>query len=138
VTLAQLGYKTLLIDADLRKPGVGRALSLGEGKYAGLSSYLAGVSSLDLVTVPHPAIENLAAIPTGPLPPNPADLLSSHRITDAISELRAKYKFIVIDSPPVMAPTDAVTLSMQAYGDLLALRSGPTPLERSTRLRAHL
>src|SRR3989449_8463 len=135
VTLAQLGDKTLLIDADLRKPGVGRALSLGEGKYAGLSSYLAGVSSLDLVTVPHPAIENLAAIPTGPLPPNPADLLSSHRITDAIAELRAKYKFIVIDSPPVMAATDAVILSVQADGVLLVVRSGQTPKEAFTRSR---
>ena len=135
VTLAQLGDKTLLIDADLRKPGIGRALSLGEGKYAGLSSYLAGVSSLDLVTVPHPAIENLAAIPTGPLPPNPADLLSSHRITDAIAELRAKYKFIVIDSPPVMAATDAVILSVQADGVLLVVRSGQTPKEAFTRSR---
>src|SRR5438309_8435059 len=77
VTLAQLGDKTVLVDADLRKPGVGRLLNLAGGKYAGLSSYLAGVSSLDLVSVPHPAIPNLVAIPTGPLPPNPADLLSS-------------------------------------------------------------
>jgi len=68
VTLAQLGDRTLLIDADLRKPGVGRLLNLTDGKYAGLSSYLAGVSSLDLVTVPHPQIPNLVAIPTGPLP----------------------------------------------------------------------
>src|SRR5258708_432257 len=58
VTLAQLGDRTLLIDADLRKPGVGRLLNLGSGKYAGLSSYLAGVSSLDLVTIHHPAISS--------------------------------------------------------------------------------
>src|SRR5215469_1132318 len=82
VTLAQLGDKTVLVDADLRKPGIGRLLDLGTGKYAGLSSYLAGVSTLDLVTVPHVAIPNLAAIPTGPLPPNPADLLSSHKLAD--------------------------------------------------------
>src|SRR5208283_2609498 len=111
VTLAQLGDKTVLVDADLRKPGIGRLLNLGTGKYAGLSSYLAGVSSLELVTVPHPVIPNLAAIPTGPLPPNPADLLSSHKMSDAIAELRTKYKFIVIDSPPIMAATDAVILS---------------------------
>src|SRR5713101_404659 len=67
VTLAQLGDRTLLIDADLRKPGIGRLLNLGSGTYAGLSSYLAGVSSLDLVTIQHPAIPNLSAIPTGPL-----------------------------------------------------------------------
>jgi capsular exopolysaccharide synthesis family protein len=135
VTLAQLGDKTVLVDADLRKPGVGRLLNLAGGKYAGLSSYLAGVSSLDLVSIPHPAIPNLVAIPTGPLPPNPADLLSSHKLADAIAELRTKFKFIVIDSPPVMAATDAVILSVQADGVLLVVRSGETPKEAFTRTR---
>ena len=135
VTLAQLGDSTVLVDADLRKPGIGRLLNLGSGKYAGLSSYLAGVSSLDLVSVPHPAIPNLVAIPTGPLPPNPADLLSSHKLADAIAELRTKFKFIVIDSPPIMAATDAVILSVQADGVLLVVRSGETPKEAFTRTR---
>jgi len=135
VTLAQLGDKTVLVDADLRKPGIGRLLNLGTGKYAGLSSYLAGVSTLDLVTVPHPSIPNLAAIPTGPLPPNPADLLSSHKLTEAIAELRKKFKFVVIDSPPIMAATDAVILSVQADGVLLIVRSGETPKEAFSRTR---
>ncbi len=135
VTLAQLGDSTMLVDADLRKPGVGRLLNLAAGKYAGLTSYLAGVSSLDLVSVPHPAIPNLVAIPTGPLPPNPADLLSSHKLVEAIAELRTKFRFIVIDSPPVMAATDAVILSVQADGVLLVVRSGETPKEAFTRTR---
>jgi len=135
VTLAQLGDSTVLVDADLRKPGIGRLLNLGTGKYAGLSSYLAGVSSLDLVSVPHPAIPNLVAIPTGPLPPNPADLLSSHKLADAIVELRAKFKFIVVDSPPIMAATDAVILSVHADGVLLVVRSGETPKVAFTRTR---
>lgn len=135
VTLAQLGDSTVLVDADLRKPGVGRVLNLSSNSYAGLSSYLAGASSLDLVTVPHPAIPNLAAIPTGPLPPNPADLLSSHKLADAIAELRTKFKFIVIDSPPVMAATDAVIVSVQTDGVLLVVRSGETPKEAFTRTR---
>jgi polysaccharide biosynthesis transport protein len=135
VTLAQLGDSTVLVDADLRKPSIGRLLNLGSGKYAGLTSYLAGVSSLDLISVPHPAIPNLVAIPTGPLPPNPADLLSSHKLAEAIAELRTKFKFIVIDSPPVMAATDAVILSVQADGVLLVVRSGETPKEAFTRAR---
>jgi capsular exopolysaccharide synthesis family protein len=135
VTLAQLGDKTLLVDADLRKPGINRALSLVDGKHAGLSSYLAGVSSLDLITVPHPAITNLAAIPTGPIPPNPADLLSSRRLTELISELRSRYKFIVIDSPPIMAATDAVILSVLVDGVLMVVRSGETPKEAFVRTR---
>src|SRR5580693_2291511 len=135
VTLAQLGDRTLLIDGDLRKPGVTRALSLPEGKYAGLSSYLAGVSSMDLVTVPHPVIPNLCVLPTGPIPPNPADLLSSVRMHQGINELRSEYKFIVVDSPPVMAATDAVILSVLVDGVLLVVRSGETPKEAFTRMR---
>ena len=135
VTLAQLGDRTLLMDSDLRKPGVRRALNLTIGKEAGLSSYLAGVSSLDEVLTPHPTISNLEALTTGPVPPSPADLLSSHRMREAIAELRLRFKFIVIDSPPVMAATDAVILSALTDGVLLVVRSGETPKEAFTRTR---
>jgi capsular exopolysaccharide synthesis family protein len=135
VTLAQLGDRTLLVDGDLRKPGISRALHMADGKHAGLSSYLAGVTSLDVVTVPHPLISNLHAIPTGPIPPNSADLLSSHRLAEMVRELRKRYKFIVIDSPPIMAATDAVILSALVDGVLLVVRSGETPKEAFTRTR---
>ena len=135
VTLAQLGDRTLVMDADLRKPGIRRALNLTSGKDAGLSSYLAGVSSLDEVTVAHPAISNLAALTTGPVPPSPADLLSSHRMRETISDLRRRFKFIVIDSPPILAATDAVILSSLTDGVLLVVRSGATPKEAFTRTR---
>ena len=135
VTLAQLGDNTLLVDADLRKPGISRALHMNKGDSAGLSSYLAGVSQLDDVTVSHPVIRNLHAIPTGPVPPNSADLLSSHRLSELMSELRKRYKFIVIDSPPIMAATDAVILSAVVDGVLLVVRSGETPKEAFTRTR---
>ncbi|MGH9562231.1 MAG: polysaccharide biosynthesis tyrosine autokinase, partial [Terracidiphilus sp.] len=135
VTLAQLGDRTLLMDSDLRKPGVRRALNMTVGKEAGLSSYLAGVSTLDEVTIAHPTISNLTALTTGPIPPSPADLLSSHRMRDALLELRRRFKFIVIDSPPIMAATDAVILSAQTDGVLLVVRSGSTPKEAFTRSR---
>src|SRR5271156_6666947 len=135
VTLAQLGDRTLLMDSDLRKPGIRRALNLTIGKELGLSSYLAGVSTLDEVIVPHPTINNLVALTTGPVPPSPADLLSSHRMREAIVELRHRFKFIVIDSPPVMAATDAVILSALTDGVLLVVRSGETPKEAFTRTR---
>src|SRR5580698_9230145 len=135
VTLAQLGDRTLLMDSDLRKPGIRRALNLTTGKEVGLSSYLAGVSTLDEATIPHPAINNLSALTTGPVPPSPADLLSSHRMRDAIEEVRGRFKFIVIDSPPIMAATDAVILSALTDGVLLVVRSGETPKEAFTRTR---
>jgi capsular exopolysaccharide synthesis family protein len=133
VTLAQLGDRTLLVDCDLRKPGVRRALNLTNSRDAGLSSYLAGVCSLEDVTVPHPTITNLSALTTGPVPPSPADLLSSHRMRDGIAELRRRFKFIVVDSPPVMAATDAVIISALTDGVLLVVRSGATPKEAFTR-----
>jgi len=137
VTLAQLGDRTLLVDCDLRKPGVHTALDLpnGRGSVLGLSSYLAGVSLLRDVIVPHPTVPNLDAIPTGPIPPNPADLLSSHRMADAIEDLRHLYKFIVIDSPPILAATDAVITSALADGVLIVVRSRSTPKEALTRSR---
>jgi len=135
VTLAQLGDRTLIMDSDLRKPGVRRALNLTVAKELGLSSYLAGVSSLDEVTFAHPTIMNLTALTTGPIPPSPADLLSSHRMREGIAELRRRFKFIVIDSPPVMAATDAVILSALTDGVLLVVRSGETPKEAFTRTR---
>src|SRR5271154_1231468 len=135
VTLAQLGDRTLLMDSDLRKPGIRRAMNLTIGKELGLSSYLAGVSSLDEATIQHPTITNLSALTTGPVPPSPADLLSSHRMREAIAELRRRYKFIVIDSPPIMAATDAVILSALTDGVLIVVRSGTTPKEAFTRTR---
>jgi len=135
VTLAQLGDRTLILDSDLRKPGIRRALNLTVGKDAGLSSYLAGVCGLDDVMSPHPTISNLTALTTGPVPPSPADLLSSHRMREAIADLRRRFKFIVIDSPPIMAATDAVILSALTDGVLLVVRSGTTPKEAFTRSR---
>ena len=139
VTFAHLGDRTVLVDGDLRKPGIGKLLSWSDGsRHAGLSTYLAGVSSLDLVTIPHPVIPNLAAIPSGPIPPNPADLLSSKRLQDAVNQLREQFRFIIIDSPPVMAATDAIVLSVIADGVLLVVRSGQTSKAAFLRARDQL
>jgi len=135
VTLAQLGDRTMLLDSDLRKPGIRRALNLpnGHGRDIGLSSYLAGVVPLRDIIVPYPTVPNLDAIPTGPIPPNPADLLSSHRMAEAVEDLRQRYKFVVIDSPPIMAATDAVILSALTDGVLLVVWSRETPKEAFSR-----
>ncbi|HKF53484.1 MAG TPA: polysaccharide biosynthesis tyrosine autokinase [Candidatus Acidoferrales bacterium] len=137
ITLAQLGDRTMLLDSDLRKPGIRRALNLpnGHGRDIGLSSYLAGVAPLRDIIVPHPTVANLDAIPTGPIPPNPADLLSSHRMAEAVDDLRQHYKFVVIDSPPIMAATDAVILSALTDGVLLVVWSSETPKEAFSRTR---
>ncbi len=137
ITLAQLGDRTLLVDCDLRKPGIRRALNLPNvhGHDVGLSSYLAGVAPLHDIIVQHPTVPNLDAVPTGPIPPNPADLLSSHRMAEAIEDLRQQYKFVVIDSPPIMAATDAVIISALADGVVLVVWSNETPKQAFSRTR---
>jgi capsular exopolysaccharide synthesis family protein len=127
ITLAQLGDRTLLIDADLRKPGIARLLGLNDGAGSGLSTYLAGAAELESCLLPCPSVPELNVLPAGPVPPNPADLLSSQRLTVALEWLRERFKFIVIDSPPIMAATDAVILSPWADGVVLVARSGETP-----------
>jgi capsular exopolysaccharide synthesis family protein len=135
VTLAQRGDRTLLIDADLRKPGISKALGLQEEKRSGLSSYLAGRAPLDSLTCPHRNLPNLALLPTGPIPPDPAELLSSQRLADAIATFRRVYKFIIFDSPPLLSVTDAVILSVLADSVVLVVRSGETPKEAFIRAR---
>jgi polysaccharide biosynthesis transport protein len=135
VTLAQLGDRTILVDADLRKPGVLRALNFPSVPERGLSSCLAGVATLAEASIPHPLIKNLTVLPTGPLPPNPADLFSSNRMKELVEELRREYKFVVIDTSPIMAATDAVILSSLADGVILVVRSGATPKEAFIRGR---
>jgi len=133
VTLAQLGDRTLLVDADLRKPSIGRIFGLGPSKHLGLSSYLAGAAPLEKVITPHPEVPNLAVMPAGPVPPNPAEMLSSQRLIELLASLREEFKFVIFDSPPVLSVTDAVVLSVLADCVLLIARSGETPKEALRR-----
>lgn len=133
--LAEAGSRVLLIDVDLRRPSCHRAL--GVGKETGLSTFLAGQIELDAV------IQTLAApriffIPAGPTPPNPAELVGSQRMHDALATLRDQYDFIILDSPPVLPVTDAVLLAREADGVLLVVKGHDTPRELLRRARDQL
>ena len=134
VTLAQLGDRTLVLDGDLRKPALAQGLRGSQDQDAGLTSYLTGRCSLRQAAFTHPFISNLDVMPTGPIPPNPAELLSSRRMREAIGSLRKDYKFIVVDSPPVLSVTDAVIVSVLVDRVLLVVRSDET--EKAPLLRA--
>ena len=134
VTLAQLGDRTLVLDGDLRKPALAQGLRGSHDEDAGLTSYLTGRCSLRQAAFTHPFISNLDVMPTGPIPPNPAEILSSRRMREAIGSLRKDYKFIVVDSPPVLSVTDAVIVSVLVDRVLLVVRSDET--EKAPLLRA--
>ncbi|HVB28771.1 MAG TPA: CpsD/CapB family tyrosine-protein kinase, partial [Terriglobia bacterium] len=124
-SLAQRGGKVLIIDSDLRKPGVAQALGRKAGK--GLSGVLTGAYSLDeaLICVEPPV--NLWVLTSGPNPPNPAELLSSPAMEDLLKELRSRFDYLVLDSPPLLAVTDATVLSAVVDGVVLVVESGVTP-----------
>jgi non-specific protein-tyrosine kinase len=83
-------------------------------------------------------VENLQILPAGPLPPNPADILSSQRMNDVIGVLNARAHYILFDSPPVLAATDAAVLGSKLDGVLLVVRAGHTRREHAARARQAL
>jgi capsular exopolysaccharide synthesis family protein len=132
--LAQRGVPVVIVDADLRRPGVSKALALSENG-AGLSSLLTGAHSLEEVLRQFEAVPNLWVLPAGPQPPNPADLLASPSMDKVLQELRGRFEHVVVDSAPLMLVTDATILSRLVDGVVLVVESGVTA--RRALLRAH-
>ncbi|WEG08168.1 polysaccharide biosynthesis tyrosine autokinase [Microbacterium horticulturae] len=123
VSLAATGQRVMLIDADLRRPVVASMFGLPEG--AGLSDLLAGRAALaDVVHVPDPS-GNLVVLPAGRIPPNPSEMLGSHRMRELLTSL-SKEAMIIIDSPPTVPVTDAAVLSTSADGALVVVSAGRT------------
>src|SRR5216684_2952573 len=122
--LAQMGKPVLLIDADLRRP---RLQKVFRGKMnLGLVNYLAANIPLEDV-IQDTQVPNLSLILSGPTPPNPSELLGSDRMKHLIHEIRAKFAFVIFDSPPVMAVTDSIVLAANADGVVLCVHGGQTP-----------
>ena len=124
IVLAQRGSRVLLIDGDLRRPGVSRLFGLRP--HGGLSTVISGVDKFEDVVVPHPEIPNLCILPAGPIPPQPAELLSSAAMKDHLESWRKVFDHIIIDTPPCLSVTDAVVLSPEADRVLLVARSAQT------------
>jgi len=133
IVLAQKGSRVLLIDADLRRPSIHKAL--GMGPRTGLSNVLTGSATLEQATVRSSVLPSLYVLPAGTPPPNPAELLASTNMTEILAELREQYDHIVIDSPPTLSVTDAVIMSTRADAVVLVIRSGQTTKQALRRSR---
>jgi polysaccharide biosynthesis transport protein len=131
MTMAQQQGEVLLVDCDLRKPGIARALNLDSKK--GLSTVLTGVDTLEDSLQRFHGLPNLWVLTTGPAPPNPAELLSSARMGEILRELQTRFRHIVIDSPPLLMVTDATILSTLADGVILVVEAGLTPRKAVVR-----
>jgi capsular exopolysaccharide synthesis family protein len=120
---ATLGLKVLIIDADLRRPSLHERFGVDNG--LGLSNYLSGGCSPPKA-MQNTAINNLVFMPSGPIPPNPADLLASARFMTLLTVGAEVFDLIVIDSPPVLGLADAQLLSNVAAATVFVIRSGGT------------
>ena len=135
VVYAQQGLKVLLIDADLRKPTVHYTFRLDNLR--GLSNILVNEATIE-ETAYATGIGNLDVISSGPIPPNPSELLGSKRMEALIQEASSSYDLIIFDTPPVLAVTDAQILGNVVDGTILVIRSGQTEYELAIKAKEAL
>ncbi|MFA7673431.1 MAG: CpsD/CapB family tyrosine-protein kinase [Clostridia bacterium] len=118
LSFADAGFRTLVIDADMRKPTLNKFFKIKSSP--GLSDILGGLVKENFIyPTKH---KNLHVLPSGTIPPNPSELLTSERMSLLLSELRETLDYIFIDTPPVLIVTDAVALSNKVTGTVFAVR----------------
>jgi len=135
ISLSQLGSSVLLIDADLRRPTVHRVFKMGQSQ--GLSTFLSRQVEIDSL-IHRLWVPNLSVLPCGPIPPNPAELISSERMKGLLKVLSEKYDHILIDSPPLTNVTDPVILSTMVDGVILVVQAGRSTRDIVRRARQEL
>ena len=130
IVFSQLGARTLLVDADLRKPRQHQIFALPEGQ--GLSTILSGRS--DHKAFPVPGMTRLSVLPAGPLPPNPQELLSRPMFATFMKELNAIYDVIIIDTPPSRHYADVQSVTYRAGDALVVTRKNHTSVATTQKV----
>lgn len=133
VTLAQGERRTVLVDADLRRPCLHAIFGVPNSR--GLTTMFVEPDLLANPPLVETGVDNLLLLPSGPLPPNPADLLGSRRMEEAIAALRARADIVLFDAPPIIAVTDSAVLGSKVDGVLLVVRAGRTRRDHVQRAR---
>lgn len=128
--MAQTGKKVILLDCDLRKPSIHKKFSISNK--SGLSDYLIGEVNFEDVVVKY--CDNLHVIPCGTIPPNPVEMISSNKLKNFIQECKELYDCVILDTPPVVAVTDAQIISAEVDGVLLVAAAEQT--DKSAMLKA--
>jgi polysaccharide biosynthesis transport protein len=119
LSIAQSGKRVVLVDADFRRPRLHKLFGLSA--QVGLASVIADNADLD-AAVQKTCIPNLSLLPCGPIPPNPAELLTSPRFKDLLDQIRQKFDFVLVDTPPLLAVTDPCVVAPRVDGVLLTIR----------------
>ncbi len=133
ISLTKSDVRVVLVDADMRRPRLHKVFKVSNT--SGLSSFLSGNTEFGNGMLKKTKIPGLDVLPSGPLPPNPAELLSSYRLRDLIEGLYPLYNFIIFDTPPVLGLADAAITSTQTDGVIMVVRSGQTPKEAAQQAK---
>ena len=131
ISFAEAENRVILIDCDLRRPKIARLLD--KSSPVGLSNLLLAPSRLEEAITPS-GVDRLDVILSGDIPPNPSELLGSARMTALLEQLRRRYDYIILDTPPVNMVTDAAVLAPRSSGVLFVVRAGRS--ERGQVLQA--
>ncbi len=136
VTMAQGEKKTILVDSDLRRPTLHTAFGLNNE--TGLTSLFMDAKGPLEPALQDVGVANLQVLTSGPLPPNPAELLGSQRMLDVIAALKNRADMVLFDAPPIVAVTDAAVLGTRVDGVLLVINAGHTRREHAKRAKEQL
>ena len=128
--------KAVLLEFDLRKPKLSQ--SLGISNASGVTNYLVGLETLDQIIKPIPGKDNLFIIPSGPIPPNPVELIESEKMKELFKILRERFDYIIIDTSPVGMVSDAKSLSPLIDCSLFVIRFNYTPKIKFKELAADI
>jgi len=135
-TLASLGSKVVIVDCDMRRPACHRAA--GVKNSPGFVQCLTGRVDLSEAILPVPGIPNLSVVPCGPIPPNPAEVLSSPLTLELLQRLHAEFEYVLMDSPPILSVADSRILATFVDAVILVTRAYETPYEAVRRARSLL
>ncbi|MBI3941534.1 MAG: CpsD/CapB family tyrosine-protein kinase [Chloroflexi bacterium] len=133
VVMAQAGRKIILVDCDLRRPTLHEIF--GAPNDAGLTTMMLQEELLQRPPFQTTAVKDLLLLPSGPLPPNPAEILGSRRMSEVIEALVQASDMVLFDAPPVIAVTDAAVLAARVDGVLLVISAGQTRREHALKAR---
>lgn len=133
VTMAQGERRTILVDADLRRPSLHEVFGVSNER--GLTTMILDEQAVDAPPLLDVGVENLWLMPSGPLPPNPADILGSAKMEHVIDVLKERADIILFDAPPVVVVTDAAVLGTKVDGVLLVVSAGRTRRDHAERAK---
>jgi capsular exopolysaccharide synthesis family protein len=135
LTMARFGARTLVVDADLRRPRLHKTFDCASEE--GISTVLVGKTPVDNAVV-STSFENLYLLPCGPVPPNPSDLLVTKRAKEVFVSLREKFDVVIVDSPPLIPVSDARILARYTDGILIVVKIGSTTRESLVQARREI